>query len=54
MEDMGRSVGSPARCWGGLIGPDTPPPTPGILETDITFLLIFTLIFLISCYFGCE
>ncbi|XP_053908564.1 transmembrane protein 145 isoform X2 [Cuculus canorus] len=24
----------------------------GILETDITFLLIFTLIFLISCYFG--
>ncbi|EMP41770.1 hypothetical protein UY3_00979 [Chelonia mydas] len=25
----------------------------GILETDITFLLIFLLILLISCYFGC-
>ncbi|XP_031819108.1 transmembrane protein 145 [Sarcophilus harrisii] len=24
----------------------------GILETDVTFLLIFTLIFLLSCYFG--
>ncbi|XP_043846593.1 transmembrane protein 145 isoform X2 [Dromiciops gliroides] len=24
----------------------------GILETDMTFLLIFTLIFLLSCYFG--
>nr|XP_032644735.1 transmembrane protein 145-like [Chelonoidis abingdonii] len=27
-------------------------PRPGILETDITFLLIFLLILLISCYFG--
>lgn len=26
----------------------------GILETDITFLLIFILILLLSCYFGCE
>uniref|UniRef100_F6SBU0 Transmembrane protein 145 n=1 Tax=Ornithorhynchus anatinus TaxID=9258 RepID=F6SBU0_ORNAN len=26
----------------------------GILETDVTFLLIFILIFLLSCYFGCE
>ncbi|KYO40874.1 transmembrane protein 145 [Alligator mississippiensis] len=25
---------------------------PGILETDITFLLIFILIFFVSCYFG--
>ncbi|XP_040590515.1 transmembrane protein 145 isoform X1 [Mesocricetus auratus] len=24
----------------------------GILETDVTFLLIFTLIFILSCYFG--
>lgn len=26
----------------------------GILETDVTFLLIFILIFFLSCYFGCE
>ncbi|XP_038668984.1 transmembrane protein 145-like [Scyliorhinus canicula] len=26
----------------------------GILETDITFLVIFILVFLISCFFACE
>lgn len=33
-----------------------PPSTKlaGILETDVTFLLIFILIFFLSCYFGCE
>ncbi len=38
--------------------PDLPfPPSSksaGILETDVTFLLIFILIFFLSCYFGCE
>ena len=33
-----------------------PPSTKlaGILETDVTFLLIFLLIFFLSCYFGCK
>uniref|UniRef100_A0A8U8BPB1 Transmembrane protein 145 n=1 Tax=Geospiza parvula TaxID=87175 RepID=A0A8U8BPB1_GEOPR len=42
------------RGLGGVSGsPQTQfPPLAGILETDITFLLIFTLIFLLSCYCG--
>lgn len=27
---------------------------PGILETDITFLVIFSMVFLLSCYFACK
>lgn len=30
------------------------PPLTGILETDITFLVIFSMVFLLSCYFACE
>lgn len=26
----------------------------GILETDITFLVIFSMVFLLSCYFACK
>jgi len=26
----------------------------GILETDITFLVIFSLVFVLSCYFACK
>lgn len=26
----------------------------GILETDITFLIIFSMVFLLSCYFACK
>lgn len=27
---------------------------PGILETDITFLVIFSMVFMLSCYFACK
>lgn len=30
------------------------PPFTGILETDITFLIIFSMVFLLSCYFACK
>ncbi len=29
-------------------------PITGILETDITFLVIFSMVFLLSCYFACK